>query len=145
MALSDRIALLRGGALEQIASPREIYGRPATAYAAQFIGQTNLLEAEVRDGLGCLRGRCAGRAADRTAPHFFPCAPKPSPTRKQMRCDLPMLSLFAAPFASNSMAAQTKLWKSPAAKIKRCAYAFPPPVRSVANRNFIFLPPTPCA
>jgi len=50
MALSDRIALLRGGALEQIASPREIYGRPATAYAAQFIGQTNLLHAEVCDG-----------------------------------------------------------------------------------------------
>src|ERR1700722_8377663 len=50
MALSDRIALLRGGALEQIASPREIYGRPATAYAAQFIGQTNLLQAEVRGG-----------------------------------------------------------------------------------------------
>jgi spermidine/putrescine transport system ATP-binding protein len=50
MALSDRIALLRGGALEQIASPREIYGRPATAYAAQFIGQTNLLQAEVQDG-----------------------------------------------------------------------------------------------
>jgi spermidine/putrescine ABC transporter ATP-binding subunit len=51
MALSDRIALLRGGALEQIASPREIYARPATAYAAQFIGQTNLLEARVQDGL----------------------------------------------------------------------------------------------
>src|SRR5271155_4834106 len=50
MALSDRIALLRDGALEQVASPREIYGRPATAYAAQFIGQTNLLHAEVRDG-----------------------------------------------------------------------------------------------
>ena len=58
MALSDRIALLRGGALEQIASPREIYARPATAYAAQFIGQTNLLRAEVRGGFavcGALR------------------------------------------------------------------------------------------
>ena len=58
MALSDRIALLRGGALEQVASPREIYARPTTAYAAQFIGQTNLLEADVRDGLavcGALR------------------------------------------------------------------------------------------
>ena len=31
MALSDRIALLRDGALEQVASPREIYARPATA------------------------------------------------------------------------------------------------------------------
>ena len=51
MALSDRIALLRNGALEQIASPREIYSRPATAYTAQFIGQTNLLRANVREGL----------------------------------------------------------------------------------------------
>ena len=51
MALSDRVALLRAGHLEQIASPREIYGEPATAYAAEFIGQTNLLRAEVRDGI----------------------------------------------------------------------------------------------
>lgn len=51
MALSDRIALLRAGLLEQVAGPREIYGRPATAYSAQFIGQTNLLEAEVSDGI----------------------------------------------------------------------------------------------
>jgi ABC-type Fe3+/spermidine/putrescine transport system ATPase subunit len=51
MALSDRIALLRNGALEQIASPREIYSHPATAYTAQFIGQTNLLRAEIRRGI----------------------------------------------------------------------------------------------
>jgi ABC-type Fe3+/spermidine/putrescine transport system ATPase subunit len=51
MALSDRVALLRAGHLEQIAGPREIYGEPSTAYAAQFIGQTNLLRAEVRDGI----------------------------------------------------------------------------------------------
>jgi ABC-type Fe3+/spermidine/putrescine transport system ATPase subunit len=51
MALSDRIALLCNGALEQVASPREIYSRPATAYAAQFIGQTNLLRAEVDHGV----------------------------------------------------------------------------------------------
>jgi spermidine/putrescine ABC transporter ATP-binding subunit len=47
MALSDRIALLRDGALEQVASAREIYAHPATAYTAQFIGQTNLLRGEV--------------------------------------------------------------------------------------------------
>jgi ABC-type Fe3+/spermidine/putrescine transport system ATPase subunit len=51
MALSDRIALLRNGALEQVASPREIYSRPATAYTAEFIGQTNLLRAEVNHGV----------------------------------------------------------------------------------------------
>ena len=51
MVMSDRIALLRSGELEQVATPREIYSRPATAYAAQFIGHTNLLEGEVQGGL----------------------------------------------------------------------------------------------
>jgi spermidine/putrescine transport system ATP-binding protein len=49
MALSDRIALLKDGALEQIASPRDIYAHPATSYTAEFIGQTNLLRAEIRN------------------------------------------------------------------------------------------------
>jgi putative spermidine/putrescine transport system ATP-binding protein len=48
MALSDRIALLRDGALEQVASPRDIYAHPSTAYTARFIGQTNLLPGEIR-------------------------------------------------------------------------------------------------
>ena len=63
MALSDRIALLRAGALEQIASPREIYNSPASAYTAQFIGQTNLLSAEVSGGTARARSLlwpCAG-------------------------------------------------------------------------------------
>lgn len=51
MVMSDRIALLRMGQLEQIASPREIYSCPATAYVAQFIGHTNLLHANVSRGL----------------------------------------------------------------------------------------------
>jgi spermidine/putrescine transport system ATP-binding protein len=58
MALSDRIALLKDGGLEQVASPREIYARPATAYTAQFIGQTNLLPGIVRRNIaecGALR------------------------------------------------------------------------------------------
>ena len=56
MALSDRIALLRAGNLEQVAEPREIYARPSTAYTAQFIGQTNLLRAELRNGLATSSG-----------------------------------------------------------------------------------------
>lgn len=50
MVMSDRIALLRAGELEQVAPPDEIYNRPATSYRAQFIGHTNLLRAEVRSG-----------------------------------------------------------------------------------------------
>ena len=51
MVMSDRIALLRSGELEQVATPREIYSHPATAYVAQFIGHTNLLKGEVRSGV----------------------------------------------------------------------------------------------
>jgi ABC-type Fe3+/spermidine/putrescine transport system ATPase subunit len=51
MVMSDRIALLHAGELEQVAPPDEIYSRPATSYAAQFIGHTNLLQAEVRNGM----------------------------------------------------------------------------------------------
>ena len=50
MVMSDRVALLRSGELEQVASPRKIYNRPATSYTAQFIGHTNLLQAEIRQG-----------------------------------------------------------------------------------------------
>jgi ABC-type Fe3+/spermidine/putrescine transport system ATPase subunit len=56
MVMSDRIALLRSGELEQVASPREIYNRPATSYTAQFIGHTNLLSADVRQGTATCGG-----------------------------------------------------------------------------------------
>lgn len=55
MVMSDRIALLKGGHLEQIATPREIYTRPATTYVAQFIGHTNLLRATVAKGIARCR------------------------------------------------------------------------------------------
>jgi ABC-type Fe3+/spermidine/putrescine transport system ATPase subunit len=53
MVMSDRIALLRMGELEQVATPREIYSLPATAYTAQFIGHTNLLQCAVKGGVAC--------------------------------------------------------------------------------------------
>src|ERR1700722_9432659 len=56
MVMSDRIALLRSGELEQIATPREIYSQPATAYVAQFIGHTNLLKCEISNSLAQCNG-----------------------------------------------------------------------------------------
>lgn len=56
MVMSDRIALLRSGDLEQVATPREIYSRPATAYTAQFIGHTNLLRCVVKGGWAQCKG-----------------------------------------------------------------------------------------
>lgn len=43
LAISDRIAILRGGRIEQIGTPEDIYRRPQTAFVAEFLGGTNML------------------------------------------------------------------------------------------------------
>jgi len=43
MTMSDRIAVMNGGVVEQLASPRDLYQRPATAFVAGFIGTSNLI------------------------------------------------------------------------------------------------------
>jgi len=52
LSMSDRIAVMRSGNLEQIADPRSIYEKPATPFVAKFVGATNLLSGIVaqRDG-----------------------------------------------------------------------------------------------
>jgi spermidine/putrescine transport system ATP-binding protein len=63
MALSDRIALLRAGQLEQIATPQKIYRHPASSYVARFIGQTNILSCVVQNGradCGAFAWNCGG-------------------------------------------------------------------------------------
>jgi iron(III) transport system ATP-binding protein len=48
LALSDRIAVMNGGVLEQIASPEQLYMDPATPFVAGFVGGANLLDGEIR-------------------------------------------------------------------------------------------------
>jgi spermidine/putrescine transport system ATP-binding protein len=43
LTMSDRIAVMKSGRVHQIGSPDEIYGRPATAFVASFIGEMNFL------------------------------------------------------------------------------------------------------
>ena len=43
ITLSDRIAVLRHGKLEQIDTPRDLYNRPRTSYVATFVGKANIL------------------------------------------------------------------------------------------------------
>ena len=52
MALGNRIAIMNNGRLEQLGAPMEVYDRPATLFAARFIGSPpmNLIEAEVTNG-----------------------------------------------------------------------------------------------
>ncbi len=75
MVMSDRIALLRSGELEQVASPREIYNRPATSYTAQFIGHTNLLQAAVRQGKATC-GALQWRTSEPDGPALFSLRPE---------------------------------------------------------------------
>jgi spermidine/putrescine transport system ATP-binding protein len=67
LTMSDRIALMRAGTIEQLGSPRDMYERPRTRYVADFIGETNLLRGAVvgeRGGVVALRvGESTLRAA----------------------------------------------------------------------------------
>ena len=50
LALADRVAVLRAGRLEQVASPDELYERPATAFVAGCVGTMNRVPAVLGDG-----------------------------------------------------------------------------------------------
>jgi spermidine/putrescine transport system ATP-binding protein len=52
LTMSDRIAVMQAGVIDQLGSPREIYERPATKFVAGFIGTSNLISgrADTVDG-----------------------------------------------------------------------------------------------
>jgi spermidine/putrescine transport system ATP-binding protein len=52
MTMSDRIAVMRAGRIEQLGNPEELYERPTTPFVAGFLGVSNLLDGEIlgRDG-----------------------------------------------------------------------------------------------
>ncbi|STR70585.1 ABC transporter ATP-binding protein [Raoultella ornithinolytica] len=49
MAISDRILLLNNGVIEQQGTPQEMYGNPATLFAAEFMGSNNRLHGKITD------------------------------------------------------------------------------------------------
>src|SRR5215469_307399 len=55
LTMSDRIAVMNKGLVEQAAPPQSIYEEPTTVFVAEFLGVSNLLEAEAvgRDGAAC--------------------------------------------------------------------------------------------
>src|SRR4051812_35790672 len=61
LAMSDRIAVMNGGKVEQIGAPREVYEKPQTAFVADFIGSLNLFEVTGDEGVG---GFSVARFAD---------------------------------------------------------------------------------
>jgi iron(III) transport system ATP-binding protein len=51
LALSDRIAVMDGGRLQQVGTPEDVYSAPATAFVAAFIGSANVIPAQPHEGI----------------------------------------------------------------------------------------------
>ena len=63
LAMSDRICLMNQARIEQIGTPSDLYDRPATCFAAGFIGHSNLLDGHVETAEGgARRFHAAGRS-----------------------------------------------------------------------------------
>jgi len=50
LAVSDRIAVMNAGDIEQIGTPEELYRSPSSAFTADFVGQSNRLRGDLRGG-----------------------------------------------------------------------------------------------
>jgi spermidine/putrescine transport system ATP-binding protein len=61
LTMSDRIAVMSNGRVEQVGPPREVYEEPLTTYVADFLGVSNLMDAEA---LGETDGRCRLRVGE---------------------------------------------------------------------------------
>jgi iron(III) transport system ATP-binding protein len=60
LSMADQVAVLREGVIAQVDTPAGLYGAPGDAQLARFLGESNLLEGEVRDGVATTRlGRLA--------------------------------------------------------------------------------------
>lgn len=71
LTLSDRICLINQARVEQIGTPEEIYDRPRTRFAADFIGHSNILDGHVAAGDGVIRQLRVGA-------HLLPLPPSPT-------------------------------------------------------------------
>ena len=74
MALADRIAVLRDGTFEQVATPEEIYDKPRSLAVARLFGDPaiNITESRHRDARECRRGRAGRRHGLPSIPAYRP-------------------------------------------------------------------------
>jgi spermidine/putrescine transport system ATP-binding protein len=81
LAMSDRIAVMSEGVLQQVGAPRELYDDPATPFVATFVGETNAIAGKVtavesgvvtlETALGPLRGRAGPGVAAGSAANLY--------------------------------------------------------------------------
>ena len=58
LTMSDRVAVMQGGRIEQVGAPAELYDRPVSRFVADFLGDSNFLDAIAVAALGGERWRC---------------------------------------------------------------------------------------
>jgi spermidine/putrescine ABC transporter ATP-binding subunit len=78
LTLSDRVAVMRNGVIEQIGAPRDIYDRPATEFVAGFLGASNFLDGSIVSQVG-------GTAVVETAAGQIRVAASSSPVGSRVR------------------------------------------------------------
>ncbi len=94
MAMSDRIAVMHAGRIEQVGPPRTVYDHPSTSFVATFLGKTNLFDAQLEPGTN-------GTAIVATRGHRFPIVASTStagPIRVSLRPE--RIALIPGPIAT---------------------------------------------
>jgi len=84
LSMADRVAVMRDGRLEQVGPPRELYDRPASTFVAEFLGETNFIDATVRE-------HQAGRVVLESAVGTLVSAPddaRDTPETGEVRCSI---------------------------------------------------------
>ena len=72
MAVSDRIAVMNGGVIQHIGTPKDIYQRPTNLFVSTFIGRSNILKGElvVKDGVAHMKYGTYEAAMPNVLPKF---------------------------------------------------------------------------
>ena len=72
LTMSDRLAVMDSGRIAQVGTPTEVYEEPANAYVADFLGVSNLMEAQAVHGLGGSGGASCESANSASKPPVAP-------------------------------------------------------------------------
>ncbi len=92
LAMSDRIAVLNEGRVEQIGTPRDIYDDPANRFVAEFIGSMNLLDGTIASGVDadglCVVKLDGGNTISARAPGNFPLGHRVCVAMRPERCGM---------------------------------------------------------
>ncbi|KXV05856.1 ABC transporter ATP-binding protein [Caballeronia megalochromosomata] len=81
LSMSDRVAIMNHGRIEQIGSPEDLYYSPKSEFVAAFVGKSNLLDVQIEEGRGFREARIAGHAIE------LPQARKTGRAKLVVRCE----------------------------------------------------------